>query len=85
MDGVISMWSEPVITFRGEFAGLSTNSAGDMKLNLFVDRADRSGLTSTLADTAGYIMEFRVYQKPKASRRQRHDGLIDLPDAEVPE
>ncbi len=79
-----SPFTEEVCVVRGEFAGMSTNSNGDKKLSMFIERQGRLEVEA-LADLAGFIVEMRVYRKPKLSRTARNDGHMDLPDAEVPE
>jgi hypothetical protein len=79
---VNSPFSDEVCTIRGEFAGMSTNSNGDKKLQLYLDRPSRHE-AEILADTAGYILEFRVYRKPRLRAAAAYNTL-DLPDAEIP-
>ena len=81
MGVVRSLYTEEVGTIQGEFAGISVNSNGDLSLKLYVDRNSRVA-ASELADSAGYMMEFRVYRKPRV--RTAHYNKLDLPDAVVP-
>lgn len=75
----LSPFTVESMTFRGEYAGTSTNANGDMTLKLYVDRGTRMEAVQ-LGDLAGMIVEFKVFVKPKARARKRHDGLIEIGD-----